>query len=473
MKRPTVAAWLLVAGAVVPWFFPSNVVRLIALGRPIVLGRYGVGHFAVLFFVSLLLLFLASLCWMRRTRTRREVAFRALAVSFAVVFTLVLLDVGGRLLRKDHYEQTAVDTTRWPDLNPDETIIRRPANQHYRLTVVDAPRYPRSYPNAPRGEPREVELTTDARGFRNAQALDACDLLVIGDSFAEGNKVSDDEAWPVLLGKARGEVVYNLGMSGCDPDHYLAALKSIGAGLKPKLVVCMLFGGNDFKGPRRKASDLSFGGKVEMFFETSPVTRGFRAGVIGLLGPINADGDVRGIDTLSWLPVRVPEGEGGLPYVCLPKEVQRLALSEAQFRASPGWTHAAGVLREMKSVCDEIGARLVVSFAATKMRVVLPLARERIPVDKMHAFVAFRNRGALLAPEQLAKAVFDGAGSKEAVLRAFCEAEQIPFVSVTKPLIDGTARGERLFHIYDFHWTARGNAVVADALADGLAALPQ
>ncbi len=71
------------------------------------------------------------------------------------------------------------------------------------------------------------------------------DLVVVGDSMAFGYGVDDEQAWPRLLAEALPAEVINLGMIGAAPQQYLRVLEAFGLGLGPKLVLFMLFPGND------------------------------------------------------------------------------------------------------------------------------------------------------------------------------------------------------------------------------------
>jgi len=88
---------------------------------------------------------------------------------------------------------------------------------------------------------------TDEHGFRNPSPWPArADVVVVGDSLAFGYGVDDDQAWPRLVAKALpGIDIINLGLAGFGPQQYLRVLESYGFALHPKLVLFMLFSGND------------------------------------------------------------------------------------------------------------------------------------------------------------------------------------------------------------------------------------
>lgn len=84
----------------------------------------------------------------------------------------------------------------------------------------------------------------DARGYRNAVALEHASILALGDSYTFGVPAASNEAWPAVLAGTLGRSVYNAGIIGYGFCEYARVLGSL-AGLKPKLVIVGVFSGND------------------------------------------------------------------------------------------------------------------------------------------------------------------------------------------------------------------------------------
>ncbi len=57
------------------------------------------------------------------------------------------------------------------------------------------------------------DVTYDRHGFRNREALQSADIVVIGDSFVEGLTVNEGELATSQLSRLQGKVVANLGQS--------------------------------------------------------------------------------------------------------------------------------------------------------------------------------------------------------------------------------------------------------------------
>ena len=222
------------------WAWPSDVVRLVAEEDDVLLGYYSRKHFAAnaaILAVSVIGLYIDQ-AKSRTTYKRRW--FQVLAVVFFASPVLLLVD--GWLRRP---EPTAYVHDRF--------AYHRAPNAKFTTTFVDRPKARRSYPAPAQGYGAiTCTLRTDGRGFRNASTPNHCDVLVLGDSFAEGANVSDEHPWPVRFAEFSGLSVYNLAMCGYTPAHYLAAFEEYGAALRPRFVICMLYEGNDLRPPRSR-----------------------------------------------------------------------------------------------------------------------------------------------------------------------------------------------------------------------------
>ncbi|MGA8151670.1 MAG: hypothetical protein WB952_12020 [Terriglobales bacterium] len=87
----------------------------------------------------------------------------------------------------------------------------------------------------------------DAWGFRNPKVPDHADIVAIGDSHTYGNTARMEDSWPMVLGHMTGRTVYNMGMGGYGPNQYYYLLKTKALNLKPRLIICGLYMGDDFE----------------------------------------------------------------------------------------------------------------------------------------------------------------------------------------------------------------------------------
>jgi hypothetical protein len=87
----------------------------------------------------------------------------------------------------------------------------------------------------------------DAWGFRNSRVPEQADIVSIGDSHTYGNTVRMEDSWPIVLGHLTGRTSYNMAMGGYGPNQYFYLLRTKALTLKPKLLICGLWLGDDFE----------------------------------------------------------------------------------------------------------------------------------------------------------------------------------------------------------------------------------
>lgn len=87
----------------------------------------------------------------------------------------------------------------------------------------------------------------DKWGFRNLTVPEHADVVAIGDSHTYGNTAKMEDSWPKVLERLTGQTVYNMGMGGYGPNQYFYLLETKALQLKPRLVICGLYLGDDFE----------------------------------------------------------------------------------------------------------------------------------------------------------------------------------------------------------------------------------
>ena len=436
------------------WIIPSDVVEQIARDRHVMLGRYSRTHFTWIVGVFIVSLISFYVDWSTGA-TYKKRWFQVVATLLVLLPALVLVDF---LLRKpatEHYVR-------------DSVAYHRPPNGEFHVVFEDKPQASRTYPNAPPGYGKvDCQLHTDERGYRNRDVEEQYDVVVLGDSFAEGSGVSDDHVWPVELGRRSGLSVYNLGMSGYDPFHYLESLKEHGLALKPRYVVCLLYEGNDFRSAKsdRKRRSPSVSKRLKEYVERSVILQAADRFMIDTFGPINRDGPVRGVEVLDWLPLAIPEGPEAKHYAFAPKQLRDLYESRAEFESDKHWYNPRGQLAQMNKLCQDAGIQFIVAFAPLKAHVALPLVADRLDAAKVRAFMKLRYKKDLPEAAEFLANLRQRLDAREAVIEEWCRRESIPFLSVTAPLRTAVAGGRQTYFTYDQHWTPDGHEVVAERIA--------
>lgn len=94
-----------------------------------------------------------------------------------------------------------------------------------------------------------VSIRTDEKGFVNPHGVWSrpgnVDVLLIGDSFAEGWCVAQEDSAASLI-RSHGWGLINVGRGGLGPIGALGAVREFATATKPKAVAWLFFEGNDF-----------------------------------------------------------------------------------------------------------------------------------------------------------------------------------------------------------------------------------
>ncbi len=448
------------------WVIPSNVAYLIAQNRDVLLGRYGETRFTwmlLLIPISIMVLYLA---WSNE-RNERQRQFKVIVIFVSVIASVLVVDVFARLINQKRYVKQ-------------EQYYHRVPNTIDHGTSHDKPEKAFAYPTVRPGYPDiEYTLTVDKRGFRNKTDFEKYDVVILGDSFAEGSNVSDDQIWPTLLAQKADQTVYNLGMSAGHPGTYLETLKKFGQDLSPRMVVCLIYEGNDFRDSNFERED-TLGRRLNTYFKSSPIRQALEKLLIRCFGSAQANSPANsGLVTaeparqgrasrspagaLSWMPVAIPDGPDAKYYTFKVKRLLALFVSKDDFLASYGGRKSFEALRQIKKICDEKNMRFIIVYAPDKPHTLLPLIKDKISPGQLHAFMALKEKN-LPPAEELMDIVFALLDVKESAVEEFCRQQSIEFVSLTEPLRQKISEGQQAYFTYDQHWTPIGHEVAANTL---------
>lgn len=470
------AALALATTVALVWLVPSDLPRLVARQEDVLLGRYAEGHFVAAVLATLLFLPTAWMLWrgvgVLETGVRMALAAGSVWLAFAV---------GGILSyapEKQRYLETPVAELVGEAPVPLSGITRRRhPDRRWEMRRTDAPGPARTYPDAPPGFPdAQIVLTTDADGLRNPELGARWELVVTGDSFAEGSMVSDDEVWSARLAASLGRRVRNVAMSGATPEVYLNNLLAFGRAGAPRLAIVSVYEGNDFKPHTPALAELSgdgaasggLGGRLEAWrrlaFEDSPLRASLKRALLGALGPVRREAPIPPDPGLSWMPIEIVAPAGRHHYAFEPKWLLRLLVSRDRFEASPAWTDNAAAFRGIARWAEADHVALLFLYVPSKAHVVMPLVQDRIPPEALRAFAAFQAKK-LPPAERFAEEVAVGLDTLERVFFDFCAAETLRCASATETLRSEIAAGRQVYFTYDQHWTRLGHEAVADLLA--------
>jgi hypothetical protein len=471
-----IAALALIAAVALLWLVPSDVPRLVARQEDVLLGRYAEGHFVAAVLATLLFLPPAWMLWrgvgVLETGLRMALAGGSAWLAFAVAGILSYAP------EKQRYLETPVAELVAEAPVPLSGITRRrQADRRWEMQRTDAPGPARTYPDAPPGFPdAEIVLTTDADGLRNLELGARWDVVVSGDSFAEGSMVSDDEVWSARLAAALGRRVRNVAMSGATPEVYLNNLLAFGRAGAPRLAVVSVYEGNDFKphepvqvalpgsGASSEGPSARLAAWRRLAFEDSPLRARLKRTLLGSLGPLRREAPIPPDPGLSWMPIEIEGPAGRHHYAFEPKALLRLLVQRERFESSPAWTDNAAAFRAIARWAQAEGVALLFVYVPSKPHVVMPLVLDRISPEALRAFAAFQARK-LPPAERFAEQVARELDTTERVFLDFCAAEALRCVSATEALRGEIAAGRQVYFTYDQHWTRLGHEVAADLLA--------
>ncbi|NLZ59618.1 MAG: hypothetical protein GX901_03035 [Lentisphaerae bacterium] len=469
LKRKILLSVLIALPLLLFWSHESDLAYNLAQQRPILLGRYTEAYLGLLLLLSGAALAAWIFIWapgLRKALQKQPLlyCFRLCSLLFSVLLCLFFADLAWRLQRQRYYKKSEADD-----------FYSRMPNHVYEGDFQDKPAYPFSYPLAPPpAPPSHWRLSTDEHGFRNQQSLAKYDWLVVGDSFAEGSRVSDQETWVSLLQEQSGQSFYNAAVSGGSPLTYLRALQSMADKIPSDGVLYMLYEGNDFRASnyRRAAHAARLSPKrLKKYLQSSPVRGAVKSVFIQCFGTLGSrrfahDSAVlepaHRLYPLSWLPFQVNK-EYGNHFSFDVKRLRDHYISEAEFLNDEGGKESLRLILEFKQECDRLGRRMILLYAPDKPHVLLPSIAEKLPEPQLHAFCKTRT-GNWPPENQLYEKLLEGIETRENIVRRLCLQENIEFISLSPLLKEKIAAGEQSYFCYDQHWSKAGHQSVAEFL---------
>lgn len=463
-------ALIIIIASVWSWTRHSDVMLLIVLQRPVLLGRFSQGHFGALLLATPIMWALAGALW-SKLPVGQALANVGIGTATTLTAILVFTYLAHFFHRAPRYVETALPASALDSVQLVGSVRRRPPNQVDELVYRDIPEQRRSYPAAPPGH-RDVAitLTTDANGFRNARVDKQYDMIAVGDSFVAGSNVSDDQAWTYLLGRAIDQSIYNLGVGGSGPPTYLSNFVFWGLDLTPRTALFMIYEGNDFKENVVLTDVLppTIGQRISAHFDeafhSSPVTLGLRRlsqEVLEHIGDTNLVPGYR--DKLGFMPIKISHGDQTAYYSFEPNRAIYLNYGQREFAESVEWQATANILRQIIQLSREHRIEPIFIYAPSVAHVVLPLVEDAIPAAQLHYFIQQKKR-TLPPAATLKKTLFANLDSEQTIFLDFCTQQQIDCLALTDALRAATAAGQQTYFTYDQHWTPEGNVVVATAI---------
>lgn len=473
---------------IVAWATPSNLNKLITKGRPIMLGCYSVEKLTFLFAFALLSASIVYALLPQDPKKRKFRFFQIIAFYMFLFPSLIALEIGIRVTREPRYVLT-------------EEVFHRLPNKKFTLNIVDKPKGDVGYfREVAVYESYQCSLTSDKNGFRNRIVPEVADIVTIGDSFTEGTDVDDNDIWPKLVANKSGKSLYNIGVSGTDPLDYFMTFERFGVAKKPKTVICMIYEGNDFRADGRpedrmrnkKEGTLSFSqqiralkkssplistmrSKMEEWFETKQIAQKQSTAQTTSKAKENATetkanaatgSNATPNDFSNWLPVAVPGEKSERYYFFAPKRMMSFYYDKNEFEKSDLWGNVRLPLDKIVKITKDSKINLVIVYAPTKAKVILPLIADTTSAEQLHYYASLKQE--VEEPEVFKKNFFKNINSINTVVKEYCEGSKVGFIDLTEPLRSHAQKGDQVYFTYDQHWSPIGHKVVATTISNYL-----
>ena len=269
----------------------------------------------------------------------------------------------------------------------------------------------------------------DQNGFRNNKDLEKATVVLLGDSFVEGYKVTQEEIVSNHLRQLIDVEVSNLGQGDFGPEHELAVLHQIGLDLKPSVVVWFFFEGNDLYDLDNMSLSIAgmFRFKERSFFLNilriaASWTNQFVHPYMDLA--LKHSAQLR-VHPKSTMYLRL------IPYSITKKKLTQFE----QFQE---------VIREAKTVCDQNDIKFLLVYVPIKMRVYQEL---------------------LVFSEKSAVGDWDSLNDLPEMFAQWSEETDMHYLDLTHSLQQAAGEGLLVYFLDDEHWTSTGHEKVAQQVA--------
>ncbi len=313
----------------------------------------------------------------------------------------------------------------------------------------------------------------DQWGFRNKAVIESPDIVTLGDSHTYGNTAKMLESWPSVLARVTGKRVYNLGLGGYGPNQYYYLFKTKALNLKPKVIICGLYMGDDFDNAYEityglqywkylrepgipelkdwdiweKESDIGWHKHARNWLSKNSVI--YRITVHGIFAGFKGNFQIKHSSDLYKDTSSLVIEEKGIREAFRPKGVLR-GLDQSNPRVREGMRVTLRLLKEMSDACRPMGIRFVVAVIPTKESV----------------FAGYIEHNTKIRMSGTIDEVIENERRAKKSLFAFFNDSKMEYVDLTEPMRRGIERkGLYAPSAVDMHPNANGYRTIAEALA--------
>jgi lysophospholipase L1-like esterase len=361
----------------------------------------------------------------------RAILLRVAALAFSFGLALIVVEVGLRLVWTGYYVKTQ---KAYAHPHPERGWSNRPGVR------------------VPYGEPEfSITVTHDRHGFRSKpvepeRVPGRTRVLVLGDSFAYGVGVEDDQTFSARLEALEPALeVINGGVNGYGTAQELLMLRDEGQRFRPDIVITAFFWNDLGNNNRKDVARFTLDRGQLRYPEPAPARTAEQSAE-------EEAAVAQAEERRAWLrwsyTYRFASDRGKLLAFWL-KDLVGIPLEESDFTSAAereqAWQLEGALLAEMQRVTRESGARLLL--------LVIPEQSQVQPDVQVTG----------LDPEEY---------QVQERLREIAGREQIPMLDALPALRAAyESRGEPLYYLRDRHLRANGHEIVAAALAAELRSL--
>ncbi len=286
----------------------------------------------------------------------------------------------------------------------------------------------------PTGTTYPVKVEYDWHGFRNDTDMTSADMVLVGDSFVEAPIILKKNMASELLAASLDCRVLNLGQSAYGPQQELVALQRYGFSVDTKIVVWLIFEGNDLTRDllryERYTKDWDqFVSKMHGFRKRS-FLRNVYVRLSRIVLPTRRDQRF-GLERSGVLAMP-GQLEGGRMYF-------GYNAAKLSTKDEASINRGLDVIAKASLACRQRGIKFLVAFAPIKYRV-------------YHDLCTFKpgSKASTWSPSSMINRISHWALDND-----------IAFLNLTDALHTKAATGQLVYFLDDGHWNAKGNAVAA------------
>jgi hypothetical protein len=146
-----------------------------------------------------------------------------------------------------------------------------------------------------------------------------------------------------------------------------------------------------------------------------------------------------------------------------PDHLAQLGWSVEEWRAHPAWPAVQAELEAAQAACAARGAKLLLVYLPSAPEVLLPFTRADAELVR-RTIMAMGLPEPAGAPEELRARLLANRGTLETLVREFCAAQAIPFLSAVPTLTAHASEGELGYLATDTHWSSVGQRALLEPL---------